>query len=211
MRTTHALDHLLWGIADLDRGRARFGELTGIAPVTGGTHPGFGTRNALAMLSDGVYFEILSVDPAQPEGGRWAERVAGLDEPGLITFAVRTGDLGTARAAAERVGVTMGPATPMSRRRPDGVELAWSIMQPEDGPFGGLLPFFIDWQSSPHPTASLPTGCRLLWLAARHPEAHRLAQIYAALDIPVSVEDGPPGLHARIETPKGIVAFGPPA
>lgn len=209
MRTTHALDHLLWGVADLDRGREKFAELTGVEPVVGGTHPGFGTRNALAMLSDGVYLEILSVDPAQPDGGLWAERVAALDQPGLIAFAVRTGDLEAARAAAARVDVGMGPAIPMSRNRPDGVRLAWAVMQPEPGPFGGLLPFFIDWMGSPHPTASLPTGCRLLWLAARHPEAHRLAQIYAALDIPVSVEEGPPGLHARIETPKGIVSFGP--
>ena len=46
-------------------------------------------------------------------------------------------------------------------------------------------------------------------LRARHPEAHQLARIYAALDIPVTVEEGPPGLHARLETPNGIVSLGP--
>jgi hypothetical protein len=210
MRSTLALDHLLWGVADLERGCRRFAELTGVEAVPGGTHPGFGTRNALAQLGDGVYLEIIALDPLQPSGGAWARKVAHLAEPGLIAFAVRTADLDAAREAARAAGIATGAPVPMSRTRPDGVRLEWSIMEADDAAFDGLLPFFIDWRGSPHPTGGLPSGCRLLFIAARHPEAHRLARIYAALDIPVSVEEGPPGLHARIETPKGIVSLGPP-
>jgi hypothetical protein len=58
------LDHILRAAPDLGAGEKIIETLTGIAPARGGVHPGLGTRNSLMNLDSGIYFEIISPDPA---------------------------------------------------------------------------------------------------------------------------------------------------
>lgn len=205
-----ALDHLLWAAPDLAAGSAAMAELTGVTPAPGGAHPGFGTRNSLLSLGDS-YLEIIAPDPAQPLAGNRGGEIAGLAGPGLLTFAVRTHDLAGFAAAAARAGLAVGPPTPMSRRRPDGLALAWVVQQARSEAFPNLVPFAIDWRDCPHPAGTTPQGCALLDFAVLHPEPGRLAALYAALDLPVAVErSAAPGFRATLETPRGRVLLAAP-
>ena len=202
------LDHILWAAPDLGAGEKIIESLTGVAPARGGSHPGFGTRNSLMGLDSGIYLEIISPDPAQDLEGNRGGRIAALPRPGIMTFAIRSDDLDTLSAAARREGLSLQGPVAMSRDRPDGVRLDWTILYLEDSRFGEAIPFVIDWGASPHPSESVPAGCQLRSFAVLHPNADELARLYAALDIPVPVKRGAyPGFVAELATPNGDVVL----
>ena len=121
--------------------------------------------------------EIIGPILAQDLEGNRGGRIAALPRPGIMTFAIRSDDLDTLSAAARREGLSLqGPAA-MSRDRPDGVRLDWTILYLEDSRFGEAIPFVIDWGASPHPSESVPAGCRLRSFAVLHPKADELARL----------------------------------
>jgi len=65
------IDHVILGVDDLDRGVKAFEAATGVKPVYGGKHPG-GTHNALVSLGEGMYLEILAVQPGVTVEGNYA-------------------------------------------------------------------------------------------------------------------------------------------
>ena len=201
------LDHLLWAAPDLDGGTAALAALTGVTPARGGSHPGFGTRNSLLSLGT-TYLEIIAPDPAQALAGNRGGFIAALPGPGLLTYAVRTPDLAGFAAAAARAGLAVADPIAMSRTRPDGVHLAWTVQHARSDAFPDLVPFAIDWEASPHPSGTTPPGCRLLDLSVLHPVPEPLTAIYAALGLPIAVKRAlRPGLTASLASRHGEVVL----
>jgi hypothetical protein len=202
------LDHVLWAAPDLRAGEEIIESLTGVAPAPGGIHPGFGTRNSLIGLDSGIYFEIISPDPAQDLKDNRGGVIAALPRPGIMTFAVRSDDLEALSAAARREGLSLQGPVAMHRDRPDGVRIDWTILYLEDSRFGETMPFVIDWGTAPHPSESVPAGCQLRSFAVLHPAADELSRLYGALDIPVPVKRAAcPGFVAELASPKGDVVL----
>lgn len=203
-----ALDHVLWAAPDLEEGVRLFEAVTGLAPAQGGSHPGFGTRNSLLSLGDGVYFEIIAPDPAQRLEGNLGAELARLPHPGLFSFAIQTTDIDRVRCAATEAGLGVKDAVSMSRRRPDGVTLAWTVQHLAHPGFGRAIPFAIDWGASPHPSTTTPKGCTLRSLTTLTPEPEALSRIYRALGIGIEVRRAPrPGFLAVLASPKGEVTL----
>ena len=125
------LDHIVYACRDVADGSRYIEELTGAIAVVGGQHVGRGTHNALLTFDDHTYFEIIGIDPSQPEPNR--PRGFGLDElgaPKLVAYAIHTVgdetllDLGeTVRSAGFDPGVSLA----MSREKPDGELLEWEL------------------------------------------------------------------------------------
>ncbi len=187
------VDHLVYAVPDLDAGVARVEMLTGVRASPGGQHPGGGTRNALMALGPTNYLEIIGPDPDQPKPAE--PRRFGLDDltaPRLVTWAAKAANLDQLVSIARTRGVTYGLVTPGSRRRPDGVVLNWRATNPaEASAAGGLMPFFIDWGTSPHPSGSAATGATLVSLRAEHPDPERVQTMLRAVGIDLTVTRGP--------------------
>lgn len=203
-----ALDHVLWAVPDLDAGAALFEQLTGVAPVVGGTHPGFGTRNALSGLSATTYIEIIAPDPAQELPGTMGAGIAALPAPQMHTFSLACDDLEAVAARATAASITVEDPIPMSRKTPQGVQLNWRIMRLADARWPGRLPFFIDWQGSPHPAGTTPGGATMDRFIALDPDPAGLAAVYAAIGCDVPVHAGAvTGFVATFATPNGTVVL----
>ncbi len=216
------LDHLVYATPDLNASVEELADRLGTDPVPGGAHPGWGTRNALIGLGIGVYLEIIGPDPKQPEPERSRPfLIDDLTEARLITWAYRHPDPESMRDTLElalrntfgREGVGLGPVRRMSRARPDGSTLRWRLSDPIALPAGGVIPFVIDWGTTPHPSTTLPDQCVLLELVVGHPDADRLQPILDAFRPVLSEPDGgilivaapEPRLQARLKTPMGEV------
>jgi hypothetical protein len=201
------IDHLVYATPDLNAGVDRIAQLLGVRALPGGQHLGIGTRNALIALGPSCYLEIIGPDPDQPAPAR--PRTFGIDDlkaPRLAAWVAKGTHLeDLARDAASR-GVRLGEVISGSRRRPDGVLLSWRYTDPRTVVAEGIVPYFIDWGSSPHPAATAASGVTLTGLRAEHPDAPRVHQMLRQLGLDLPVKRGPaPALIATLSTSKGVV------
>jgi hypothetical protein len=201
------VDHLVYTVPDLQQGIDTAEKLFGVRATPGGQHPGLGTRNALIALGPASYLEIIGPDPDQPKPA--GPRRFGIDElraPHLMTWVAKGKSLEMFAADAKGHGVDLGAVIPGSRKRPDGVVLKWTYTDPQVVLADRLIPYFIDWGSSPHPSATAAKGVTLVGLRAEHPDAERVRKMLKQLGLELAVTRGPkPSLIATFDSPKGKV------
>jgi Glyoxalase-like domain len=144
------IDHAVLAVADLDDAADRLRARTGLEPIPGGRHPGWGTENRIVPLGDD-YVELLAVvDRPTGEGTPLGRALLGLTQDGRdrwFSLCVRDPDID---ATATRLGLTLEPG---ARTRPDGVTVRWRGAGIEDPRRPFWLPFFIEWEVPPdqHP------------------------------------------------------------
>jgi len=201
------IDHLVYATPDLQLGIDAIEKQLGVKATAGGQHPGLGTRNALIALGPTSYLEIIGPDPDQPKpAGRRRFGIDELKAPRIVRWVAKSNDLETVAATAAQKGVKLGPVIPGSRRRPDGVVLAWRYTDPATEVADGLVPFFIDWGTSPHPSATAARGATLVAVRAEHPDAERTQKMLDALGLDLRVQQGSaPAIVATIDSPRGRV------
>jgi len=207
------LDHLVFACKDVSEGTQIIQSLTGATAVVGGPHVGRGTRNTLLTFDDKTYFEIIGVDPDQPEPER--ARGFGIDDlqaPKLVAFAIHPVGEETLADLATIVrdhGFDPGEWMAMSRQKPDGELLEWELTAGGDTGFryDGAIPFAIDWLGKPSPATTLPTMGDLVELVVQHPDT-RVGTTLAALGLGnVRYVEGPADLTAMIDTQTGPVTL----
>lgn len=204
-----AVDHLLLGVADLDRGIAWVEKATGVKAVVGGSHPGMGTRNALVSLGGRRYLEIIAPDPAQT-AFNFRIDVRKLSEPRLVNWAAATADIEAVARKARAAGYQIFGPQPGSRARPDGKTLRWKtfgVMNDLGADGVEPIPFFIEWAAdSVHPSQDSPKGCELVSFGIEHPNPARVRDLLAKFGMEATVNAGERvRLTAILRTAKGPV------
>jgi len=201
------VDHLVYATPDLNVGIDTAEKLFGVRATPGGQHPGLGTRNALIALGPASYLEIIGPDPEQPTPA--GPRRFGIDDlkaPRLLTWVAKGKSLDKFAADAKTHGVDLGGVIPGSRKRPDGVVLQWTYTDPQTVLADRLIPYLIDWGTSPHPSATAAKGVTLVGLRAEHPDASGVQRTLKVLGLDLTVSKGPkPALVATFDSPKGKV------
>ncbi len=192
------LDHIAVACTDLAEGNAWVEELLGVQLQQGGQHARYGTHNTLLGLADGLYLEVIAIDPdAVPEAGHsWF----GLDHfagpPRLANWICQTDSF-------DALPVEAGLPRALTRG-----DLSWQITVPDDGtlPFGGAYPTLIQWAAGTlHPADRLaPSGCRLVSFEVAHPQAEDIRAMIDLADDRVTLATGAFAMAATFETPHGI-------
>lgn len=201
------VDHLVYAVADLERGMDEIDKLLGVRPVRGGRHPAFGTHNALVSLAPSTYLEIIAPDPglARPAQGVLFESV-GAGGPRLATWVLNTHDIEGVAALANSAGLGLGAVQSGSREQPDGTLLSWRLTDPYAMPLDGAVPFLISWGETPHPAGVVPRAGELTSLIVEHPEPARVRRAFEVLGANLVVHRGESfRLVARIASAAGEV------
>jgi catechol 2,3-dioxygenase-like lactoylglutathione lyase family enzyme len=199
------VDHIVLGVADLDRAVQDFERMTGVRPVPGGKHPA-GTHNALVSLGDRIYLELLAVQPGAtpPEHLR---ALAGLRRPTPIAWAVTSDDGAGLQSALTAAKFSLTERKAGSRTTPDGATLHWETF--------GLTtewpeaPFFILWSpETPHPSKTSPSGCIVRRFAISSPRRGEMERLRKTLGLRIEVNQATEAaMRIELAGPKGSVVF----
>ena len=187
MSIPRLLDHIVIAGPDLAETVEWFRELTGITAAPGGSHPS-GTANALVALTvNGQprphYLELIGPDPER-EGEELPKTfsINRLKKPTLITYAVHPEGIDQVVERARAAGFDPGDVQDLSRRTPDGTELAWRLTQAQ-APRNYAVPFLIDWGTTEQPgLTDLPT-IELVSFERIEVKPEPLKKALAALDL----------------------------
>ncbi|KAF8548459.1 hypothetical protein OG21DRAFT_1516266 [Imleria badia] len=213
--STKTLDHIvhLTPPGTVEQVSQQFRDL-GFNVIAGGAHAGGFTANALVILGDGAYLELISFthpashyppgspDRQQRDSIPWAHK-----HPGWIDFAflgsstTSISRIINARAAQDHSGIRYAPETPGGRTRTDGRVLKWVISGTEDDRLRGTAPFFCgdvtprEWRVPVEPPSNAihPSGVRGVGYVRLLAEPGSLESVSAKL---TSVVGEPPRSNA---------------
>lgn len=200
------LDHLVLAVPSLPYGIQAIEEKLGVRAVYGGRHPGLGTHNALIHLGNKSYLEIIGPDPRQEIAGPLWFGIDKVQELTLVSWAIQESDIESSVEGLHQIGAYPGPIQDGSRLLSDGTYLTWRYTDPRPLLGDGIVPFFIDWGTSPHPTDSLEQDIVIQDMKAVHPQVNTVKKMLDVLQIEMIVEQGAtPELQVLLNTPKGQI------
>lgn len=204
------IDHVVLATRDLSAAADRLLEEHGLASVEGGRHPGWGTGNRIVPLGRD-YVELMGIaDLEEARESVLGQRVLAATEDGdaFLGWCLQAHD---PEALAARLGVDVIRG---GRRRPDGVELGWSLVGLTEALEDPRLPFFIRWEveGGLHPGAdavahrSRPSG--IAWVeVGEHPT---LTERVGGADLPVrTVPEGDGLIAVGIASDEGEIVLRP--
>ena len=210
------LDHLVIAANTLEQGVDYVRKSLGVEIPVGGLHQTMGTHNHVMQLGNDAYLEVIAIDPAAeaPAHPRWFGlddallRAAIRKQPRLVTWVMNTADI---QQVADTADFDIGTPTALSRD-----DLEWEIALPDDGRLlaGGMLPYCIQWLSSPHPSQGMADfECLLQSLTIHHNRPRWITARLDAVDashlvnVEAIADSETPYLSAIIDTPTGRVTL----
>ena len=98
-----------------------------------------------------------------------------MEQPDLVNIAVRREDLKSVAGKAHELGLDGVISPTMIWDSPAGVHWEFKVLTFESESYAGLVPFFISWGNSPHPSTTSVLGATEVNISVIHPEPQGLA------------------------------------
>jgi len=202
------LDHIIYSVPNLNEGSLDLTAQLGIEPTPGGKHTHIATENRLFSLGNRQYFEILGPQVGIERLDPFTSSIAAQEGPDLLTFCLEVDDLEAIAKLGDQLGLEVSEITEGSRMTPSGEVLNYRALHLYSPEFKGLIPFFIDWQGSFHPAEMAATGAKLVSFSVSHKNAQRLAEIYKALEVGVTIQEAEtPSIRVEISSDSGLLVL----
>lgn len=199
------IDHILLGGPQLSQLIEFVFQKTQLKAMPGGAHPNWNTHNALLSLDHHCYLELISPLPGFSSKKPF-EILSALTQPKIITWAANTSDIQSTAERINQLGMNHSGILGGSRLKQDGNLLTWKILFPEFN-YGGVLPFFIQWdQQVEHPAMSSPPGLQLNQFLLSHPEALEINKLFQSLKLNFTCQPADEiKLELELNSPSGII------
>lgn len=199
------LDHIVLFVDDLDRAVEDFRSF-GFHTVYGGSHPQWGTYNALIYF-ESCYIELIAIEheeifqQASKEPYTLHETYAQNGRAnGLTRLALRTDVSDLAAVQLQNANFKVFGPDNFSRQTKTGELIHWKLVHIGDAERKALLPFLIHWDT---PDEARFSGLRAQGVIAAHPvgdikvssihlsngDLKQLAQFYDVLEVPYSKDE----------------------
>lgn len=183
------LDHIGLWCRDLEASAQAFSKLMQVSVEPGGRHDGQGTWNKLVGATNGQYVELIGADPTQTATGPIIKAVGDQADLTSCLAAYRTPDLEAVHAKVLAAGAESLGVQSMGRIGADGKKLSWRLLFIRHRDHA-VLPFFIDWQTTPHPSSRLAPALTVNAPIFKTPDPQGLAQLFKQLGVPAQTEYG---------------------
>lgn len=200
------IDHIVYGVGNLTKGMEKLHQLTGVQPTPGGKHLEFGTHNALLGLGQGVYLELIALDPENRKAQNKWMGMELLASPKVIRWAIKSDDIIMQAKILAEYKEELGIIKKGRRRRPDGSELSWKLTLPESSSEVEICPFLIDWGDSVHPADGLSSQCSISNMTFFHPKPKLSQNVLDLLSYDSKIiESKKERIEVTLNTPKGEI------
>lgn len=196
-----AFDHIAIAAENLKDGVQYLEDSLGVTMALGGEHVLMSTHNRLLGLLDGLYLEVIAINPDAPDPGRarWFDLDNFRGAPRITNWILRCDDLAGAIAT---LPISAGEPVALSRG-----DLRWQMAVPADGklPYDNMAPALIEWEGDAHPANRLPpSGVRMTGFDIQHPEAEALQTLFSATAGPaLQFQTGDARFTAHFDTANG--------
>ena len=182
------IDHLILGINDLEMGQQSFAVETGENTEFGGTHPAYGTHNALCSIGASTYLEIIA---PQTSITNLTGPFKGYHEMEDLTpcgWAITT-QLQQLSSRMDELGIEHSDIHHGSRKTTLGDLIKWkALFIIEDG-LASVNPFFLEWDDmSIHPSRTTISGGSLNEVTIALNQTNVIHKLVSDLGLPIQWE-----------------------
>jgi hypothetical protein len=201
------IDHIVLAAPDLEEAMEQFEQMTGIGAKIFGAINGIGIRCARISFNDSSYLEIIAPDSKQPGPIGQLIKSKGIKDMTPFAFAIRSSRAEQLKDEVRQFKYVPDHITMFGGKK-DGTQRKWEMLHLYGHSIGGICPYFVHWDNTDHPCATLPVVGKLKKITIRAPSDDPIHQLLAHVGVrDIHLEVGTPKMSFQFSSPEGTIKF----